>query len=297
MAYLHKAFCKFHNRIVLTTSRKSTLRMVRDVLRERIHNYFHYTLRVEAPIFRGQGAYAMNTAVNPMDNEYNIQDGVYLQHLDKIDDDNWPTAATVHQWLLNAADGYTTEKPIDNRAYVRVRSAGLYCIDLYTYGGLNGHYLLAASGEAKWPRSDPLACTHWFMSYAHQRGEQLRRLVRYLVAWADNLSMHQGKLAHEMILTVLATQHFHGNPRDDLALAKTIEAISDAVHPEFFVLNPVNISEELTARLTTAQKKRFNDAIRAFADIANCALAIENDYKASKLWRKQFGDRFPVAPV
>ena len=78
-----------------------------------------------------------------------------------------------------------------------------------------------------------------------------------------------------------------------MAFARTIEAIAQAVRIDFFVLNPVDISEELTARLAAPHKERLKDAFQTFSDIANSALVIEDGYKASKLWRKMFGDRFP----
>lgn len=294
MANLHSEFLKYHDEIALTAGRKSALQSVRDTLRQRIRNYFRNTLRVEAPKFRWQGSCAINTVVNPIHNEYGSDDGVYLQHLDKEDAGNWPTAATIHQWLVNAADGHANERPMEKRACVRIQWAGQYHINLYAYGELNGQYLLAVKREARWPRSDPPAFTNWFKSYVHQRGEQLRRIVRYFKAWADYQSMRRGEMDGGLILTVLAAHHFHSHARDDIALVKTIEGISDTVRTEFFVLNPVDISEELTARLSAAQKENFKNAVQAFADLANGALAIEDAYKASKLCRKLFGDRFPL---
>lgn len=297
MADLHRAFCVFHNRIALTAGRKFTLQSVRDSLREHIRNYFRNMLRVEAPTFHGQGSFALNTVVNPIDEVYGIDDGVYLQHLDEPDDAHWPTAAAVHQWLINATGGHTIEKPMGKRTCVRVRYPGPYYVDLRTYGELNEKYLMAVKGEPRWLCSDPLAFNCWFGSYVHQRGEQLRRMVRYLKAWADYQSARHGKMAGGMILTVLAAHYFHGHEREDRAVTHTVDAISDAVRTELFVLNPVDISEELTGCLTDPQKKRFKDAVQAFADIANGALVIEDGYKASKLWRKLLGDRFPLGPV
>jgi hypothetical protein len=297
MADLGKEFCRFHDRIALTNDQKSILLAIRDAIRERIRGYFRYRLRVAPPDFRSQGLFAMDTIVNPVDNVYRIDDGVGLQHLDKQNSGSWPAVATVHQWISDAVGGHACEKPMDQRTCISILFAEKYRVNLYAYGKLNGQYLLATGGEAKWLDSDPPAFIIWFRSYVYQRGEQLRRMVRYLLAWADNQSMNHGRIADGMILTVLATQHFHGNRRDDLALARTMEAISNTVRSDFFILNPVKISEELTACLSTPQKIRLNDAIQAFADIANGAIAIENNYKASKLWRKQFGDRFPIATL
>ena len=102
--------------------------------------------------------------------------------------------ATVHQWLVNATDGHTSEKPMDKRTCVRVRYAGQHHVDLPAYGELNGKYLLAVKGETKWPHSDPMALTDWFVGQVKSRGEQLRRIVRYLKAWADFKSNRGGKM-------------------------------------------------------------------------------------------------------
>lgn len=294
MADLHNEFNSFHDRIALTASKKAGLRTARDAIRERIRKYFKEKLKFRIPVFRGQGSYAMGTTVNPIGGEYDIDDGVYLQHLDSQDDSDWPTAATVHQWLVKATDGHTSEKPMDKQTCVRVRYAGQYHVDLPSYGELNGQYLLAVKGESKWPYSDPLALTNWFVDKVKLHGDQLRRLVRYIKAWADFQSARRGKMPSGLILTVLATNHFQGHEKDDVSFSETLQAISNAVNAFFYVLNPVDTGEELTARLTDVQKTRFQEAVKAAAEAANNAVSHEDDHVASKQWRKQLGDRFPL---
>jgi hypothetical protein len=76
----------------------------------------------------------MGTVINPLDGEYDLDDGVYLQHLDENHHSGWPTSETVHRgWIVEATDGYTKEKPIDKRTCVRVRYACQYHIDLPSY--------------------------------------------------------------------------------------------------------------------------------------------------------------------
>ncbi len=294
MTDLHKEFGTFHDRIALTSAKKATLRTARDAIRERIRKYFRENLKLKIPKFRGQGSYAMGTTVNPIGGEYDIDDGVYLQHLDNQNDSDWPAAATVHQWLVKATDGHTSEKPMDKHTCVRVRYAGQYHVDLPSYGELNGLYLLAVKDEPKWRHSDPLALTDWFVEQVKLQGEQLRRVVRYLKAWADFQSNRRGKMPSGLILTVLAAQNFKSHERDDVALTDTIQAISDAVSTAFYVFNPVDISEELTARLTDIQKTRFQDAIKKGAEDANEAVSKKDSHAASKQWRKHLGDRFPL---
>ncbi len=97
-----------------------------------------------------------------------------------------------------------------------------------------------------------------------------------------------------LILTVLVSDHYCADQRDDIAFANTIKAISNAVRFAFYVFNPVDAGEELTARLTEAQKTRFQKAISDAADAAAKAIDTDDRHEASKTWRKQFGDRFPT---
>lgn len=294
MADLHSEFTTFHDRVALTSGKKESLRKSRDAIRERIRKHFHENLKVELPKFRGQGSYAMGTTVNPLDGEFDIDDGVYLQHLDETDDSEWPTPETVHRWLVKATDGHTNEKPIDKRTCVRVRYAGQYHVDLPPYAKLNSEYMLAEKGAKGWHRSDPKGLTDWFKDHVKEQGQQLRRVVRYLKAWADFQSGRRGKMPSGLILTVLATQNFRADERDDVSLADIANAISNTVNPVFCVYNPVDSEEELTARLTDEQKVRFQEAILVLASDAAEAIDTDDREEASKLWRRQLGDRFPA---
>jgi hypothetical protein len=294
MADLQAEFNIFHDRIALTSGKKALLRTARNALRDKIRKHFRDVLKVNVPKFHGQGSYAMGTMVNPLNGEFDIDDGVYLQHLDTSDKSDWPTPETVHRWLVQATDGHTGQKPIDKRTCVRVRYAGQYHVDLPAYGELNGDYLLAEKGAKGWHQSDPLALTNWFKGRVKVHGEQLRRIVRYLKAWADFQSSRRGKMPNGLILTVLASDHFCADTRDDVCFANTLRAIADSVHIIFYVYNPVDTTEELTSRLTDQQKKRFQEAISDAADDAIEAINIDDRHKASNIWRKQFGDRFPA---
>lgn len=294
MADLQSEFKTFHDRIALTSGKKDSLRKARNALRGKIRKHFREKLKLMLPKFRGQGSYAMGTTVNPLNGEFDIDDGVYLQHLDSNDKSQWPTPATVHQWLVQATDGHTGEKPIDKRTCVRVRYAGHYHVDLPSYGRYYGDYLLAEKGDKGWHRSDPLALTNWFRDQVKNNGEQLRKMVRYLKAWADFQSGRLGVMPSGLILTVLVCNYYRSDQRDDIAFANTIRAISNAVKFTFCVYNPVDAGEELTARLTEAQKIRFQNAIADAADAAAEAIDTDDRHEASKTWRKQFGDRFPA---
>ena len=294
MANLHNEFQTFHGRVALFPGKKESLTTSRDAIRDCIRKHFREKLKLKVPEFRSQGSFETNTTVNPLDDEFDVDDGVYLQHLNESDSGTWPAPETVHKWLVDATDGHTNEKPIDKRTCVRVRYAGQYHVDLPSYGKLNGDDLLAEKGEKGWHRSNPTALTDWFNDLAHQPGNQLRRSVRFVKAWADYQSAKRGKMPSSLILTVLVAENFRGHERDDACMANTTTTISNSVRLVFRVYNPVDGTEELTARVSDEEKKHFQEAI---ADLANDAIkAVNNDSmeEASKLWRAQLGDRFPL---
>jgi len=293
MANLHAEFGTFHDKIKLANGKKDSLKQARDAIRERIRKYFRDKLEVKVPKFHGQGSYMMRTTVNPLAGEFDIDDGVYLQHLDDKDDSEWPTPATVHRWLVEATSGHTNEKPIDKQTCVRVQYAGQYHVDLPSYAQLNDNYLLAVKGDKGWHYSDPKALTVWFIDRVKSDGEQLRRIVLFLKAWADFQTGRRGKMVNGLILTVLTSNSFYSSERDDISLAETVKSIDQAVKTDFEVWNPVDSAEKLTDRLTDGQKKRFQDAISELAKDADDAVKEEEKSDAAKLWRGQLGDRFP----
>lgn len=291
MADLHHEFQHFHGIIQLSAGKQAALQIARNIIRERIRRYFSGTLKQPVPKFRCQGSDAMNTIVNPVNGEYGTTDGVYLQHLPHRSCNNWPAPATVHSWLANATGG----RPLDDRTGVRARYAGPYHVDLRAYGQLRGKLMLAGNGDdGVWHASDPMPFIRWFRNYVNLRGEQLRRVVRYMKAWADLQAGRRGPFPGGLILTVLAANHFQDHKRDDLAFAKTLMTISTAVRLKFQVLNPIYIYEELSSSLTKTQKKRFQEAVREAAADALEAVTVENRYNACQCWRKQLGDRFPM---
>ena len=97
-----------------------------------------------------------------------------------------------------------------------------------------------------------------------------------------------------LILTVLAVENFRPDEKDDISLSKTIAAISNAAQSFSILFNPVDGTEELTARLTDIQKERFQQAIADFSSDTLKAVDTDDCEYASKLWRRRFGDRFPV---
>lgn len=294
MSDCQKQFIEFHGKIELNDSNETKLQRGRDAIRDLIKDHFKNNERTPVPSFCSQGSFAMRTTINPLDGEFDLDDGVYLEHLDKKSNADWPTTDTVHRWICDAVDGHTEQPPVDKRTCVRVVYAGQYHIDLPIYAELNGDNLHAEKGARGWHKSDPIEITKWFQKAIKEHGEQLRRFVRYFKAWAD-FNSKDGKLPSSLILTVLAVQNFRAHDRDDLCFANTVEAIRNSVSGVFYVLNPTDGAEELTSRLDADQKKRFQTIITSLASEGNKATQEDSRSKATKIWQKQFGSRFPIA--
>jgi len=291
MANCHDLFLEFYDKIVLPETKKESLRKAREAIRDRIEKKFVEAGRTPVPLFRDQGSYAIHTIVNPINGEYDIDDGVYLQNLDKTNKKNWPSPETAHQWVFDAVDGHTDQKPIDKRTCVRVIYKGKYHVDLPIYAELNGNKFHAEKGPKGWNPSDPQKVTKWFQNVIKQHGDQLRRMVRYFKAWGDYNSK-DGKLPSGFIFTVLVVENLAITERDDVCFGKLIKALHARMLSIPYVYNPVDPSEDLYQQYNDKEKRRFIDLLRRVQVAASNALTAESKKDACKNWYKEFGDRW-----
>lgn len=293
MADCHKFFKEFNKDIKLFRSKRKDLKKAREAIREKIRKYFTEELEISGPLFWQQGSFAMGTIINPLDGEYDLDDGVYLQDLDANDMGKWPTPSAVHSWVYKSIEGHTDQLPIDKATCIRVVYAGQYHIDLPIYGIYNEKYYLAKKGDDGWTASSPKDLTVWFKNQVSQKGEQLREIVRCFKAWADYKSS-TCKLPSGLILTVVAEKNYVNNVRNDVAFGATIQKIyAEILSNDVIVYNPVDPQEILTKRLTDTQKKNFKDLLNDLLRTASAALKKDSKKESCKLWQKVFGERFP----
>lgn len=292
MADCHNLFAQFHEKIRLTNSKRDNLIKARDGIRERIRKHFIDELKARIPDFKMQGSFAMKTTTNPLSGEFDVDDGVYLKNLSDSKDD-WPAPSTVHSWIYKAVDGHTKEKPKDKRTCVRVIYAGNYHVDLPIYAQINSEMYLAEKGDKGWHQSDPIKLKEWFIDRVTNSDERLRRIVRYIKAWADYESS-KIIMPSSVTLTVLAADAYQNYyERDDSCLSYVLSSINNRIANSFTVPNPVDTSEDLAKRLSESQKNKFKERISAFAQDAIEALQEESKKIACKKWATYFGDRFP----
>jgi hypothetical protein len=291
MSNCHDLFDNFHEKIYLHSDSKKTLRKSRNAIRNKIIKHFNEVLKISQPKFYGQGSYMMNTTVTPIDGEYDIDDGIYLQHLNGVTEKDWPTPTKVHNWIVDAVDGHTTTPPVDKNTCVRVIYKSEYHVDLPIYVMSGDHPKLSHKSKG-WIDSDPKLLTDWFNGKASERGEQLKRIVRYFKAWKD-FKDGDPKLPSGMILTILAENYFVADDNDDASLAATAKSIHDNLSSVFSLIRPVFPSEELISDWSTTRQDNFLTKLNYLIKKAAEALETEDKTTASQKWIKVFGSRFP----
>lgn len=293
MAHINELLLRFERSIRLDDSKEESLRTSRDALRSVVENYFSRELELAKPTFRIQGSYAMRTVVNPIDEEFDIDDGVYLNHLDELPDDpvDWELSPHAAQALIVPSVEDQTEAEIQVLpTCVRVRYAHDYHVDLPVYVEHQGRPYLADTREG-WFVSDAQALLSWFREEARERGEQLVRLVRLFKAWTDYQSTDVD-LPCGLVLTVLTAECYHADSEEDTSLTETARTILERLSESMMVPNPVNQLEDL-AKHRVDEMGTLSMKLETLVRDGYQALETHNPQEACQLWRTQFGDRFP----
>jgi hypothetical protein len=304
MANCNNHFDEFNGKIRLTDARRKSLKGSRKELRNKVRKWFKDNKPNEAqPKFSGQGSMSMDTIINPIprkitvDGEektilyYDVDDGIYFEG-DKEPKDR-TTPATYHSWIYQAVEGHTDKDPIDKNTCVRTLFADGHNIDQPIYYKKGATPDLAHKADG-WIESDPKAFSEWFNAKADAQS-QLRRLVRYLKAWADNREfLNESKsMPSGLILTILVAENAVYRDRDDVALKETFQAIQRKLNNLFECNRPTTPKGENLLKDYT-QKDYFMDCLAKFIDDATKALQEKNFKKATELWRKHLSERFPL---
>jgi hypothetical protein len=288
MADCNDSIQKFLSQITISTEQRKNLQRGRNAIKERIENYFSGEPDVKIPEFYLQGSYALKTMVVPLNpaDEYDLDDGVYLQHTD--DDMSNPTPQEASEWIIEAVKNHTKKKPRNLKNCVRVVYANGYHIDLPVYREIKGQPHLGTLEGNKWIPSDARAFNDWFHERL-EKTEQMRSCIKYLKAWKD----FKGCDLKGIHITVLVgLNHIAVKDRDDESLTKTLEAIINYLKDNKSIANPVE-DENLIEDWDSPKIDKAIKALEGFYEKATHAIDTDDVEEAVKTWRKAFGDRFP----
>lgn len=307
MANNHEQFIEFNESIKLSESKKNELRKNRDTLRDKIRKYFEdEKSNQKKPKFSAQGSFMMNTTVNPIVKEefdeegnvkklyqYDLDDGVYF--IDK--EENRKSESTYHNWIFNAVKDHTTKGAEKKSTCVRVLYADGHNIDLPIYfkAEIENEETIPelAHKSKKYTFSDPREFYRWFNNKAD---EQLKRIVRYLKAWRDKQNnSYSTKIPSGLVLTILATNHYIKDDRDDISFRDTLQEIQKELDYNFICERPTTeVGEDLLEKYS---ENHFMDRLSKLIDSANKAIEHTDNKEACKKWQKHLGDRFSCSNI
>lgn len=256
-----------------------------------------------------QGSYKFGTQVRPVHagDEFDIDLGVYYCWSGLSNDgDSGPKELktmvqdTLKEFEAENDDVVEVLEPPKMRC-CRIRFSGGFHIDVpcYHLDEQRDARALATEGDS-WEDSDPKAIYKWFTSqfddYARSR---VRRLVRYMKAWAAlKYRGEQGRPA-SVLLTVLVAQSVYdlddGLPGpEDEALNVVLRKVCETVSLAQDVRNPVDPDENLAGRMNADQWGAFAKGLKQFSEAAEQAVDADSEVSACTLWSASFEHLFPL---
>lgn len=272
----------------ISIGKKKTERMMgsKNGLRTQIRKWFKDNHPDYEPKFYIQGSYKMKTGIRTKDDIYDLDDGVYFFKEPDV------TSTTLQTWVWEAVNGYTSTTPEHRKKCIRTIFAGDYEIDnpVY-YKAENQNYKLAIKDNG-FEDSDSKEMVDWFNKQKDKDGKLIRQ-IKYLKAWCDN---KRNKMPSGLAISILASNaksRIVLNERDDISLKDILKEIQKALDIRFECIVPAVPNDDLFADYDETRKTNFLTALNNFIEDADKALKEENQLKASKLWRKNLGDRFP----
>ena len=153
--------------------------------------------------------------------------------------------------------------------------------------------VLLAHRECDWMLSDPRPVKEWFLGMVQAKGEQFRRIVRYLKAFRD-WRWPSGGPASILLMAAAAPIFEKRDRRDDLALLDVVEALPARLRAG--VLNPVDESESFTERLGEDGTEEAAEAFETLERTLRAAIHSSSPAQACTWVQREFGTRFPNEP-
>jgi hypothetical protein len=290
MANCHHLFVEYNGEISIPKAKKDKMSDSKEGLRKRIRKYFKENHPEYEPKFYIQGSAnrKMNTGIRTKDDICDLDDGIYFFRRPDV------TATTIQNWIYDAVQGYTNTDPEHRKKCIRDIFTNDYEIDHPAYYKVNGQNYRLAVKDNGWEDSDPKAFAEWFHSNKDNNG-QLVRLVKDGKGWCDNI---RNKMPSGMAITILITNAkgkiTYDPDRDDITLLDTLKKIKSTLEVRFECVVPAVPGDDLFKDYDKTRKENFMQALQNFINDATDAIDEDNELKASKLWRRHLGNRFPL---
>lgn len=181
---------------------------------------------------------------------------------------------------------------MDRYGYVNLAEAVIRA-ERDAWTALPSDKVLLAHRECNWMASDPRPVKEWFLGEIEGKGEQLRRVVRYLKAFRD-WKWSSGGPTSILLMAAAAPLFEKRDRRDDLALLDVVALLPGKLRSG--VNNPIDKSESLTNRLGEAGVEEAAQAFKDFEKVLRGAIDAGSSSQACIWMRGEFGPRFPNDP-
>lgn len=330
LAKVQKQFDHFNDTIKLKRFEESkTLREKRDIIRrkldERLPGVFKkYGETCLTYHYYDQGSYEMGTGTEPLDGDFDIDQGMYFE----VGTDIYPDPVVLKQRVHEALDGHTDKvclrRPCVTVFYHR-DGESIYHVDIAIYSHRNhnsqGKDLLARGKERSapehrvWDVSDPQGLTAEIeRTFTGDDRAQFRRVVRALKRWKNINFAGAGNAAPRGIALTVAAYHdltptyadpLSGKPDDLGALHQLVSAMLTRFHTAYNwetgewarrieIKLPVEPYSDLSARMTDKHMEEFENKLKTLQEALDAADAEVDPVEACKKLQKVFGHDFPV---
>jgi len=285
MANCHDLFQHFNCAIKLTDEKRVILMNVRDSLRKRMEgNYMQFPSQEKMNLeleFQSQGSFVMDTIIKPLNDDFDLDDGVYFHG--RLSEKERPAPQIFHNWVIRAIDKDNDYENIkDKPTCIRVKYKQGFHIDIPIYYAEKFDSPDLADTKKGWLLSNPVEFIAWFeektksgfqkeffyesVKYAEQFNKwlsdirkkdcQLRRLVRYMKAWGD---LKRNEMPSGIIMTIIVGENFAINDRDDIAIRDTLLKVRNYLLSNGFKCpRPTTpAGEDLFAEKSESEKQYF----------------------------------------
>jgi hypothetical protein len=258
-----------------------------------------------------QGSYKYATLIKPVHKgeEYDVDVGVYFAW-SRDTAGATPTPSQLRDWVQASlldykednADVLEVEEPAKERCS-RTKYEKQFHIDTPVYHlDPNADKRRLACLSDNWENSDPKALYLWFRgAVAAEKSDLLRRLVRYLKAWAAiAFENEQRARPSSTCLTVLATEAFQivlGSQSvvddDEDALVAVVGEIYARLSQDRRIKNPVDSTEDLS-RIPADSWEAFIRQLTILYDAGRAASLAEDEVSAALAWERAFSFLMPL---
>lgn len=320
MADCRTQFNKFHDAIKLREENE-ILKSKRDIiinkLNEKLPEETDFTFTVS-----NQGSYAMRTGIKPLDDDYDIDIGIYFS---MSNNDAKPVEAK--KWIEKSLSDHTDDVKIKMPCVTVTYQAGYHVdIAVYTTNNIDGKSYIARgkpTSEADykcWDESNPKDLIKTIKEYSSDEDDrkQFRRVVRFLKRWKDvNFTSVNGKPTG-IALTSCVYHWLEVQKTTDLfdgrSTYKDLDALIDIVEkmiskfvfesilidgdyklmPRLEVKLPVEPRPDLFEKMSYKQMETFKNKLEALLESLKEAKGKTDPTEAAEILKKKFGEDFPV---